>query len=226
MVLSLGGISREMLAVAGRKGNQFISLDAMGQTISVALGLALGLDRRGPKDGSADKVIAIEGDGSLLMGLSVLSTVGHLKPAGLVVYVLDNGVYLATGGQPTASADIDLVAVAKGCNWSGARDVRTAGELAAATEWALTAEGPNLIRVHIGTAQLPAEYFLEDPAILAEDFRRWLRSRETTTAEPSGSADAVVSVPPPAKIPVRGVSNSKRKRILWLCIALSPHQRR
>lgn len=173
VVLSLGGISREMLAVAGRKGNHFVSLDAMGQTISVALGLALGLDRRG----TGDKVIAIDGDGSLLMGLSVLSTVGHLKPDRLMVYVLDNGVYLATGGQPTASADIDLVAVAKGCSWSDARDVRTADELAAATAWALTTEGPILIRVRIGTAQLPAEYFLEDPAILAEDFRRWLRSR-------------------------------------------------
>jgi thiamine pyrophosphate-dependent acetolactate synthase large subunit-like protein len=179
VVLSLGGISREMLAVAGRKGNHFVSLDAMGQTISVALGLALGLDRRDTED----KVIAIDGDGSLLMGLSVLSTVGHLKPGRLVVYVLDNGVYLATGGQPTASADIDLVAVAKGCNWSGARDVRTADELGAATAWALTAEGPILIRVYIGTAQLPAEYFLEDPAILAEDFRRWLRASETVTAE-------------------------------------------
>jgi sulfopyruvate decarboxylase subunit beta len=111
VVLSLGGNAREMLAVAGRKGNHFISLDAMGQTVSVALGLALGLEG----DEAAGKVIAIEGDGSLLMGLSVLSTVGHLKPSGLVVYVLDNGVYLATGGQPTASADIDLVAVTSGC---------------------------------------------------------------------------------------------------------------
>jgi thiamine pyrophosphate-dependent acetolactate synthase large subunit-like protein len=177
VVLSLGGIAREMLAVAGRRGNHFISLDAMGQTISVALGLALGLDR----STSAGKVIAIEGDGSLLMGLSVLSTVGHLKPRGLLVYVLDNGVYLATGGQPTASADIDLVAVAKGCSWSGARDVRTAAELTAATAWALTAAGPILIRVRIGTAELPTGYFLEDPAILAEDFRRWLRSRSART---------------------------------------------
>ncbi len=173
VVLSLGGIAREMLAVAGRKGNHFISLDAMGQTVSVALGLALGLGQRG----TGDKVIAIEGDGSLLMGLSVLGTVGHLKPDGLVVYVLDNGVYLATGGQPTASADIDLVAVAKGCSWSDARDVRTADELAAATARALSTDGPVLIRVRTGTAQLPTGYFLEDPVILAEDFRRWLRSR-------------------------------------------------
>lgn len=172
VVLSLGGIAREMLAVAGRKGNHFVSLDAMGQTISVALGLALGLEN----SDMTGKVIAVEGDGSLLMGLSVLSTVGHLNPCGLLVYVLDNGVYLATGGQPTAAADIDLVTVAAACSWRGAREVRTAGELAAATTWALETEGPVLIRVHVGTAQLPVSYFMEDPAILAEDFRRWLRS--------------------------------------------------
>lgn len=170
-VLSLGGIAREMLAVAGRKGNHFISLDAMGQTISVALGLALGL----PAD-AAGKVIAVEGDGSLLMGLSVLSTVGHLQPSRLVVYILDNGVYLATGGQPTASADIDFVAVAQACSWRGAREVQTADELAAATAWALETDGPVLLRVRVSTQQLPASYLLEDPAILAEDFRRWLRS--------------------------------------------------
>ena len=143
MVLSLGGIAREMLAVAGRKGNHFVSLDAMGQTVSVALGLALGLEN----SDTTGKVIAVEGDGSLLMGLSVLSTVGHLKPRRLLVYVLDNGVYLATGGQPTAAADIDLVAVTAGCGWHGARDVSTAAELADATAWALAAAGPVLIRV-------------------------------------------------------------------------------
>jgi sulfopyruvate decarboxylase subunit beta len=180
VVLSLGGIAREMLAVAGRKGNHFVSLDAMGQTVSVALGLALGLERRG----HVGKVIAIEGDGSLLMGLSVISTVGHLKPSRLIVYVLDNGVYLATGGQPTASADTDFVGVAQACSWRGACEVRTADELSKATAWALQTEGPVLVRVRISTAQLPISYFLEDPAVLAEDFRRWLRSSAVPVQAP------------------------------------------
>jgi hypothetical protein len=34
--------------------------------------------------------------------------------------------------------------------------------------------------VRVGTAQLPVRYFVEDPAILAEDFRRWLRSSMIT----------------------------------------------
>jgi thiamine pyrophosphate-dependent acetolactate synthase large subunit-like protein len=171
VVLTLGGTVREMIAVAGRRPNHLPNLDAMGHTIGVALGLALGLD------GSAgDRVVAIEGDGSLLMGLSVVSTVGHRKPENLVVFVLDNGVYLATGGQPTASADLDMVAMALACGWSAGRDVRTEDELTAALEWTRDVPGPVLVRVYIGTAQLETDYFLEDPAVLAEDFRRWLRS--------------------------------------------------
>jgi sulfopyruvate decarboxylase subunit beta len=171
VVLTLGGTVREMIAVAGRRPNHLPNLDAMGHTIGVALGLALGLDGR-----VGDRVVAIEGDGSLLMGLSVVSTVGYRKPENLVVFVLDNGVYLATGGQPTASADIDMVAMALACGWSAGRDVRTADELAAALEWTRDVPGPVLVRVYIGTAQLKTDYFLEDPAVLAEDFRRWLRS--------------------------------------------------
>ena len=171
VVLTLGGTVREMIAVAGRRPNHLPNLDAMGQTVGLALGLALGLERR---------VVAVEGDGSLLMGLSVMGTVGHLKPSNLVVFVLDNGVYLATGGQPTAAADLDLVAVALAGGWAGGREVRTADELAAALDWAGTTSGPLLIRVHVGTEQLKTDYLLEDPVVLAEDFRRWLRGPAAT----------------------------------------------
>jgi hypothetical protein len=76
IVLTLGGTAREMLAVAGRKANHIISLDAMGQTVSLALGLALGLEAERPNE---NLMVMIEGDGALIMGLSVMSTVGHLK---------------------------------------------------------------------------------------------------------------------------------------------------
>jgi thiamine pyrophosphate-dependent acetolactate synthase large subunit-like protein len=170
VVLTLGGTVREMIAVAGRQPNHLANLDAMGQTVGVALGLALGVRGR-----AVDRVVAVEGDGSLLMGLSVVATIGHLKPANLVVFVLDNGVYLATGGQPTASADIDLVAMALACGWSDAREARTDEDLETVLDWAATAPGPLLVRVFTSTEQIQTNYFLEDPVVLAEDFRRWLR---------------------------------------------------
>lgn len=177
VILTLGGTAREMMAVAGRRPNHLVNLDAMGQTVSLALGVSLAL-----RDARPGKVVAIEGDGSLLMGLSILSTAGHLRADNLVAIILDNGVYLATGGQPTASSDIDFVAVARACGWQ-ARDVATQEELTDALSWCADETGPLLVRCRIGVEQIPTSYFLEDPAVLAEDFRRWLSS--TTAPRPT-----------------------------------------
>ncbi|MBV9174165.1 MAG: phosphonopyruvate decarboxylase [Chloroflexi bacterium] len=173
MVLTLGGTIREMLTVVGRKPNHLYSLDAMGQPLAIGLGLALGVEqRRGP-----GKVVVVEGDGSLLMGFSALATVGHLKPRNLVLLVLDNGVYLATGGQPTAAHDVDFASVARACGWADARDVESSEDaLKDALRWAAETEGPLLMRVPVGTAQPKTDFFLEDPVVLGREFVNWLRA--------------------------------------------------
>jgi thiamine pyrophosphate-dependent acetolactate synthase large subunit-like protein len=171
LVLTLGGTIREMLSVVGRKPNHLYSLDAMGQPLAIGLGLALGTS--GGSRG--ERVIVVEGDGSLLMGFSALSTVGHLKPRNLVVVVLDNGVYLATGGQPTAAASVDLVGVARECGWADARHVGSdVDALNEALAWAASVDGPVLLRVPVGTAQPRTDFFLEDPVVLGRQFMDWL----------------------------------------------------
>jgi sulfopyruvate decarboxylase subunit beta len=169
VVLTLGGTLREMLGVAGRRPNHLPILDAMGQPAAIGLGLVLGLDDR------FDRIVVVEGDGSLLMGLSSIATIGHLAPERLILVIFDNAVYLATGGQPTAAADVDYVAVAIACGWAGGRDVGPDTEaLAAALEWAATEPGPTLIRVRVGTETIPTDYFLEDPVVLGRTFMDWL----------------------------------------------------
>src|ERR1700674_5733938 len=139
IVLTLGGTIREMLAVVGRRPNHLYCLDSMGQPLAIGLGLAVGLTDRPP----ADRVVVVEGDGSLLMGFSTLATVGHLKPANLILLVLDNGVYLATGGQPTAARDTDLVRVARACGWADALDVEDRPDgLREALDWVTGRDGP------------------------------------------------------------------------------------
>jgi thiamine pyrophosphate-dependent acetolactate synthase large subunit-like protein len=68
---------------------------SMGQGIALGLGLALAQPQRG--------IIAVMGDGSLLMNLGALVTVAN-HPARLHVVVLDNGLYEITGGQAVAGA--------------------------------------------------------------------------------------------------------------------------
>jgi thiamine pyrophosphate-dependent acetolactate synthase large subunit-like protein len=85
-------------------------------------------------------------------------------------------VYLATGGQPTAARDIDLVGVARACGWAGARDVDSSPEgLREALDWAAQTDGPLLLRVPVDTAQPKTDFFLEDPVVLARAFTNWLR---------------------------------------------------
>jgi thiamine pyrophosphate-dependent acetolactate synthase large subunit-like protein len=106
----IGGIGNANfdLWMSGQRPQNFYMLGSMGLTIPIAFGVALAQPQR--------HVVALEGDGSLLMQLGCLSTVAMQAPKNLTMVVWDNGMYQITGGQPTASAAVtDLVAVARGC---------------------------------------------------------------------------------------------------------------
>src|SRR4051812_17533303 len=80
---------------------------SMGLACPIALGVAIAQPERG--------VIALEGDGSILMGLGCLATIAKVKPRNLTIIIMDNGLYQITGKQPTATAGVtDIVAVARG----------------------------------------------------------------------------------------------------------------
>lgn len=172
IVVTLGGTVREMVAVCGRRPNHLYVLDSMGLVVPVAFGLALGL----AQVEDCDRVVVVEGDGSLLMGLSVLSTIGMVQPKKLIILVLDNGGYLTTGGQPSAAGTTDFAAVAQACGLT-VRTVSDEEQLKLALKWCRSENGPLLIHVAVDSSILPAPYFLEDPAVVCEDFTRWLSSR-------------------------------------------------
>jgi len=65
---------------------------AMGQGSSHALGLALGRPDR--------RVIVLDGDGSLLMNLGTLVTIGNAAPKNLIHCVCENGTYETNGAVP------------------------------------------------------------------------------------------------------------------------------
>lgn len=105
----IGGIGNTHfdLWAAGQRPHNFYMLGSMGLAIPIALGVAMAQPKR--------RVIALEGDGSLLMQLGALGTVASIKPANLAIFVWDNGAYQITGSQPTlTSAGVDLVAMARG----------------------------------------------------------------------------------------------------------------
>ena len=64
----------------------------MGKGSSIALGLALARPDI--------PIILFDGDGSLEMNLGSLVTVANKAPKNLYHFVIQNGVYAMTGGQP------------------------------------------------------------------------------------------------------------------------------
>lgn len=167
IVVTLGATARELAAVA-RSDNHLYVLDSMGLPPAIGLGLALGLD-----DSSFDKCLVIEGDGSLLMGFSTLATIGLLQPRKLLLIVLDNGIYAATGGQKTAAEAIDFCAVARGCGLEST-DIADLDALDHELARCRTAAGPILLRVRIGPENAKTPYLLEDPVLLGDTFRRYV----------------------------------------------------
>jgi thiamine pyrophosphate-dependent acetolactate synthase large subunit-like protein len=116
VVTSQSGQRIEWSHLSKHQGNLLVGL--MGCAIGVAIGLALALPQR--------KVIALDSDGSVLLSLFNLPTLGNLRPKNLVVYVFDNGVYSGSRiSYPTAtSGHTDLEAVARGAGISGAQTIR------------------------------------------------------------------------------------------------------
>ena len=105
IVASLGHPAYDLFAAGDRPAN-FYTWGSMGLASSVGLGLAVARPTR--------RVFVLDGDGSLLMNLGSLASIGLLRPANLVLVVMDNESYGTTGGQETATAHgADLEAAAR-----------------------------------------------------------------------------------------------------------------
>lgn len=106
-IWSLGGVRDDWWNVRPGKVDNSFHPGALGSISSTALGLALALPHR--------RVISLDTDGSVLMNLGVLCTLGSERPGNLTVVVLDNEVYESIGSPPTLTASgVDLAAVASG----------------------------------------------------------------------------------------------------------------
>jgi thiamine pyrophosphate-dependent acetolactate synthase large subunit-like protein len=152
------------LWMSGQRPQNFYMLGSMGLACPIALGVAIAQPARG--------VVAIEGDGSLLMQLSCLSTIGTLQPKNLVVVVMDNGCYQITGGQPTATAgQTDLVAVAQAAGLASSHWAADEAMFETLVERCLATPGPHFIAARIDPG--PAAGATErDPVLIRQRFMR------------------------------------------------------
>ena len=151
------------VAAAGDHPLNFYLWGAMGGTAMIALGLALARPER--------RVVAIPGDGDMLMGLGSLATIGVKQPKNLVLVVLDNARYGETGMQPShTDAGVDFAATALACRFRQALTVTRIEEVGAVRKLLYAGEGPILVNAKIKPEDVPRVLPLRDGHAIKQRF--------------------------------------------------------
>jgi sulfopyruvate decarboxylase subunit beta len=183
VVVTIMGACAQELYDLGHRDNFFYLQHAMGLASSIGLGLALHLPQ--------EKIVVLDGDGSVLMNLGTFATLARYRPRNLVHVVFDNGSLLSTGGfdSHTTSGITDLAAIARGAGIAHVTAVDSVIEFGEAAIDAfahndltvvvakVAAVGPN----HYGMdLQLPENAFR---------FKRWIASRRSKAPRSAAAAN-------------------------------------
>ena len=115
---------------------------AMGGHASFALGLAVAIPDA--------RVVLFESEGDVLMGMGALPTIAEKAPENLYHFMLDNGVYATTGGQPVPNAEaMAYEVVAQGCGYPRTYAIDNLEDFANQIEEILAQPGPVFVALKI-----------------------------------------------------------------------------
>ena len=168
VVSSAGATTLEWNALRPADAN--FRVRTLGLCSSIALGMALGLPHR--------KVVALDGDGSLLMNLCSLPTLARLHPKNLLHVVFDNEVYEASGCGKTATAcGTDLVGMALAAGIKRALWVKSPEAFAESVAAALRGNELTLIGAKVTTGRVEVPPY---PLDEVENKYRFIRHIEST----------------------------------------------
>ena len=178
LVVTIMGACAQELYNLGHCDNFFYLQHAMGLASSIGLGLAMHLPR--------ERIIVLDGDGSVLMNLGTFVTLARYRPKNLIHIVFDNGSLLSTGGfdSQTASGLTDIAAIARGAGIERVASASTTTEFGEAFVDALEREALSVIVAKV-SAVGPEHYGMD--LHLPENafrFKRLIAERKRA-AEPS-----------------------------------------
>ena len=133
IVVSTYSTATDWLSIVDRPLNYFSS-GAMGLASSHGLGLALARPER--------RILVLDGDGSLLMNLPTLVTIGRVAPRNLTHLVFRNGTYEANGGHPIPNPDVDFEGHARAAHIRKVFSVSDLASFEDRLDYILREEGP------------------------------------------------------------------------------------
>src|SRR5579871_1809283 len=173
VVTIMGAVAAELYTL-GHRPTFFYLEHAMGLASSMGLGIALAMPDQ--------KVVVIDGDGSLLMNLGTLSTMARYKPGNLLHIVFDNESLLSVGGFPTATATgTDLAGIARASGVPQVMEAHTPESLKASVTEALASNTLTTIVSKV-EAVVPKSFHMDLPLLENRfQFKRYLEALRKQT---------------------------------------------
>ncbi len=163
IVPGLGSATWDCFA-AGDSPEYLYSWGGMGLAVPTALGLALAQPKR--------RVLALTGDGEIMMGIGSLAVVADQAPENLAILVLDNESFGETGRQiGLTSHKTDLLAVARGFGIGNTLLTTTQADVAILADFLFHKPGPSLAVAKIALSEDPWALPEKDGAAIARRFQ-------------------------------------------------------
>ena len=167
VVCNIGLPSQELHMLDDQPTN-FYMLGTMGLASSIGLGLALA---------QKQKVIAIDGDGSVLTNFGTLPTIANNVANNYILLIIDNGSYGSTGDQPTyAGRKTSLAAVAEACGCEHVIECQ-AEDPAEVMQKALDSDQMTIIVCKCASGNIKVPVIEMDPVVIRDRFMRKLEER-------------------------------------------------
>jgi len=152
------------LSAAGDSPEFLYSWGGMGLAVPTALGLALAQPSR--------RVLALTGDGELMMGIGSLGVVADQAPRNLAILVLDNETFSETGRQRGLTGNrVDMCAVAKGFGISQTLLVTEESATGDLARFLFETPGPVLAIAKIALSEDPWRLPEKDGAAIGRRFK-------------------------------------------------------
>lgn len=163
VVTGLGSPTWDLFA-AGDQPENLYSWGGMGLAVPTALGLALAQPSR--------RVLAMTGDGEMMMGIGSLGVVADQAPRNLAILVLDNERFSETGRQRGLTGNrVDMCAVAEGFGIAKTMLVTEAGSSAELARFLFEEEGPVFALAKIAISEDPWRLPEKDGAAIGRRFK-------------------------------------------------------
>ncbi|MFT6372920.1 MAG: sulfopyruvate decarboxylase subunit beta [Gammaproteobacteria bacterium] len=162
------GLPSQELHLFDDQPSNFYMLGTMGLSSSIGLGLALT---------QKQKVISIDGDGSVLTNFGTLPTIANNVADNFILLIIDNGSYGSTGDQPTyAGKKTSLAAVAKACGCENVVECQ-AEDAAATMQAALDSNKMTIIVCKCLSGNIKVPVIKMDPVVIRERFMNEVKVR-------------------------------------------------